>query len=68
MKFTVKIPVTVEVDLDIDGGIVNVDYVNQDLALAVRDQLGDKVFLDDMVENITDYTGWCVNYLTLDTE
>lgn len=69
MKIRVTLEVDVNFDLESDGEVgteasdVDSDLVGQ----AVGDSLRAGEFLDEMVENITNKSGWCVNSLNLTT-
>lgn len=65
MKFTVTLPLVLEVDLDIDNGVFNLDYIQEDIMYAIKGQLTEDEFLENLTESVTDHTSWCVNSLIL---
>ena len=68
MKFTVTVPVTVEVDIDIDNQIVNRKYVEEDIRFAIEAVILNDATGEEIVETVTDFSGWCVKGLSVTVE
>lgn len=74
MKISVPVTLTVEVEFDLDqdgnGDTVLESHEVEELMLRTREAIQDTLhaepsLADDMVERITDNTGWCLRSLSM---
>lgn len=75
----IKVPVTIEVEVDFDTEVDGVDAIQEIDRTAIERKSKDAIaeclhqnagmgLADDMVEYITDETGWCINGLYMEVK
>ena len=67
MRIAVTIPVTVDVEFDVDDSEISAEELKQDARYAVIDVIQTDIVADSIVEAISDYTGWLITGMTLST-
>ena len=67
MRIAVTIPVTVDVEFDVDDSEISAEELKQDARYAVMDVIQTDIVADSIVEAISDYTGWLITSMTLST-
>ena len=67
MRIAVTIPVTVDVEFDVDDSEISAEELKQDACYAVMDVIQTDIVADSIVEAISDYTGWLITGMTLST-
>jgi hypothetical protein len=67
MRITVTLPLTFEVEFDTEDAILDINALEEDTIYAILDTIHDQERMEEMVDRVTEHTGWCINSWSMNT-